>query len=332
MAANFLSSLNEWINKGSNPSPVIFKIVKEQVKRFTNRQISYQGNIDLRGFLDLESYNDYLESKLWEEKLLKGGFAYIIQSSSNEQHALRNLNFLISQMNDQLGLQNNPDIDNLITLVKDHIENLFQEYFSISDRIFNKSEITLIKELDLETAKEIILQSKRQNKDYRIRLTYELLNQFTSNEKLSFSDLIKNLKEQIGITDTSTQSLNFKNDGDEDQELELAEKDSDSISIINKEFIKKKLDDFSESLTEPEFLVLINWLDVKYEKLDENKKESFNKRQIKLSQEIGLEKSAIYQLLSNAKNKLISFLKKFEDDEKAYIINLITTMIEENKK
>jgi len=332
MAANFLSSLNEWINKGSNPSPVIFKIVKEQVKRFTNRQISYQGNIDLRGYLDLESYNDYLESKLWEEKLLKGGFAYIIQSSSNEQHALRNLNFLISQMNDQLGLQNNPDIDNLITLVKDHIENLFQEYFSISDRIFSKSEITLIKELDVETAKEIILQSKRQNKDYRIRLTYELLNQFTSNEKLSFSELIKNIKEQIGLTDTATQSLNFKNDNDEDQEIDLAEKDSDSISIINKEFIKKKLDDFSESLTEPEFLVLINWLDVKYEKLDENKKESFNKRQIRLSQEIGLEKSAIYQLLSNAKNKLISFLKKFEDDEKAYIINLITTMIEENKK
>lgn len=331
MASNFLGSLTDWLIKGSKPSPVIFKVVKESVKRFTKKQLAYQGSIDLRGFLDLESYNDFLEEKLWEEKLLKGGFTYIIQSSSDENHAIRNLNFLISQLNDQLGLQNNPDIDNLIAIVKDHLENLFPEYFSVSNRIYSKSDIALIKELDLDTAKNIIVQSKRQNKEYRIRVTYEIINQFESLSKISFTELIKNLKELLGIADVSTQSLNFKNDEEEDQELDLAEKDSDSISIINNDYIKKKLDDFSESLTEQEFLVLINWLDVKYEKSDESKHESFNKRQIRLSKEIGLEKSAIYNILNNVKSKLAAFIKKFEDDEKAYIINLITTMIKESR-
>jgi len=348
----FITALQNWIINGSEPKEVIFRVIDDIVERFITRLEFYNETINLRSFKDSETYRDYLSLQFFETKLMKeGGFNYILRNCTDDTAAKKTLLFLLKQINNRIGIEANPEIGDLIEMFKDTMK-LLADHFEITKS--KKEELYSLKGntkfTDLE---QLIRSSKKRNKELRIRLVNIVLEFLSANGRQRKSQIIQNLKTEFGLSDVSVVQSDSNEDEEEiDTDTELSnfsylnssvssedgtsvysklEKDQFSPSfseVESEQEIKMKLSKFIDGLEEPELLLLVNWLKIKFNSNDNGENESV----LALSERLNMKNSTLYNKLNAIIKKFSSFLSNFDEEERLFIIENLKPLIlgEEN--
>lgn len=330
----FLEALELWLKKGKDPSEIIFRTIDKVIDKFF-AILEAKGEINKRTFKDLETYKSDLALKFLERKLLKDkGFDFILTNCENDVHAENTLMFLLKQLNNNLGLEANPDVRDLLTYFESTM-TLLESWFIIES---SKSKtLYLLREgTQLDDLIAGVEASKKHNKQIRIKIISVVYDELVKNRKMTGADILRRLKDEFNIKDISAYEEEEDDEIFDDEKYRLSCDDKNLKNIWEKEGIdlsitdeveseiKKKLNKFFKSLEKDELEILVIWLKDKYSEGSEtDKKKSFFSSISKIKDLTSLGKSSIYRKLESSKDKFARFLKKLPPDEQITVISFL---------